>query len=139
MNDDRKFLEDRLAGYTDYSDPDTRVQNEERARAFAGEQLATIRERLGKSLDKATALALDAAILECQFADMEYARTLQDARLDDTTIAALVQIDRRLVEAAEGAAKVSAGELRPLLEEIAASFKARQPAIAPVAAARASG
>jgi hypothetical protein len=139
MNDDRKFLEDRLAGYTDYSDSDTRVLNEERARAFAGEQLSATRERLGKELDEATVRLLDAAIVECQFVDMEYARTLQDARLDDTTIAALVQLDRRLVEAAERAATVSAGKLRPLLEEIAASFKARQPAIAPVAVARASG
>jgi len=139
MNDDLTFLEERLAGYTDYSDVDLRVQNEERARAYAGERLAAARERLIKDFEDAVLVALDAAIWQCQFADMEYARFLQDVALDEPAIAALLAIDRRLVEAAERIDKVVAAELRALLDEIAAAFKARRAAIGPRAAVPASG
>jgi hypothetical protein len=139
MNDDLTFLEERLAGYTDYSDVDLRTLNEERARAFAGERLAAVRDRLVKEFNEAALAVLDAAIWQCQFVDMEYARILQDAALDEQAIAALFKIDRRLVEAAERIDKVAIAELAPLLAEIAAAFKARRAVVEPNVAVPASG
>ena len=127
MSDDRAFLLQRIREYAEYTDLDERSRNDERVRAFTGERLAAARERLSRELDEATARALDAAIMECQFADMKYARTLEDADLDDATIAVI-----------ERAERVSAEELPALLEEIEAAFAARRAAVEAKAVVRAS-
>jgi recombinational DNA repair ATPase RecF len=80
--DDHAALVERLEGYTGYADADTRALDEERVRAFVGERLALARERLGKELDEATTRRLEAAIYECQFANMLSVRQLLDARLE---------------------------------------------------------
>ncbi len=136
--DDHAALVERLEGYTGYADADTRALDEERVRAFVGERLALARERLGKELDEATTRRLEAAIYECQFANMLSVRQLLDARLDDPTRIALEHADRGMVTAGERIAAVPAGELGALLDEIEAAFKARRVAIEAKAAVRAS-
>jgi hypothetical protein len=138
MSDDRTFLMKRISEYAEYTDADERAHNDERVRAFTGERLAAARVKVGGELDEATAKKLDAAIVECQFADMKYVRILEDAHLDDAAIAAIETGDRCLVEAGELAVDASAAKVPALLDQIERAFETRRAAVEAKAAVPAS-
>ncbi len=127
--DDLAFVRERIPAYGDYGDENSRHETDEYVRAYVGVRLSETRDRLEGQLDEATLKTLDELIVHCQFTDQAFIRWIDHARLEPQTVAALVHIDRELIELADRAEAVSAAELRALLEKMDIAFEQRREAL----------
>jgi len=97
--DDFTALRERLPGYPGYGDRSSRHLADQEVRAALGEALAAARERLVPT--GATADALDALLLRCEFSDQRLVRSAELAHVDDTIAAHAVALDRRVITLAD--------------------------------------
>ncbi len=119
--DDLAFLRSRIESYADYTNDDDRRLADEQIRAYVGEALARVRERLQPA--SAAAETLDRLVLRCQFADQRVIRSLDETTPAAAEITQLHGLDRELVTLAdrEPAAGLEAlvaylGEVESLLD-----------------------
>jgi hypothetical protein len=126
MTENLTFLTGAIDGYGPYGDEETRHATDDRVRAYVGEALAKYRGANEKQLDAAMLAALDAVILQCQFADQAFVIRLQHAELSEETIGRLVEIDRRLIELAGRIPQAGSAEIAALATSIDAEFTARR-------------
>ena len=123
---DLAFLRERIESYADYTDDAARRLSDEQIRAYAGEALARLRERLAPG--GAEGQALEALLLRCQFVEQTKARVFDATAVDAAQIAATAAADRDVVNIADCADTVAAADLGVLLVQLAAAFERRWPA-----------
>jgi hypothetical protein len=117
LNDDLKYIRDRIPTYRGYGDEPARHDSDQRVRAILGESLSDARTRI--PLDEQQAAAYDAVLYECMFGDQSFVRAFQHAKLDEATLTALTASDRALVELEERVNDAStADQLSALVAEI---------------------
>ena len=96
---DLEFLEQRIAGYADYANMDSRHQVDKQVRAILGEALSEARERLKPT--EALVERLDGLILRCEFSDQRVIKAADHARFDQALVDRVHQLDREIVETAD--------------------------------------
>ena len=126
---DLELLQSRIAGYADYGNADARHQVDKQIRAWLGEALSEVRDRL-KPAD-ALAERIDGLILRCEFSDQRVIRAADHARFDQKLIDRVHELDREIVECADTLRNVaSLDELATELDSAARYLDERFGAIA---------
>jgi hypothetical protein len=121
--DDLAFLRERIESYADYTKDVDRQRTDQQVRAYAGEALSRVVERLrpaGRIADDAMRV-----LLRCEFVDQRMARAFDADPMSDTEIGALHRADRALVELADGADSTPADDLAGYIYAIDAALGAR--------------
>jgi hypothetical protein len=119
MADDLAFLAAAVPGFPGYADEVDRRGSDERVRAFLGEALAALRNRLDGALDRPLRDRLDAAIFRCEFVDQRHVGAVERRLIRASEIETLARADRELVESACGLATLDANALGARLDAIA--------------------
>lgn len=96
---DLEFLRGRIAGYADYADEDARHLVDEQIRAYLGEVLAAVRDRLRP--EGPLAERLDGLLLRCAFGDQREIRAAEHARFDGGLADRVHALDREIVTTAD--------------------------------------
>jgi hypothetical protein len=127
MSDDPIEVRSAIPGYAGHGDVAARRLSDQQVRAWVGERLAALRERL--PLDGATA-EFDDAILHCEFGDQGVIKALEGSRFGEPAIAAGVEaVDARVLAAAAGADRVDAAGLPAFVTGVRDALRARIDAI----------
>ena len=126
--DDLEYIRERIPAYADYPDEEARHLVDMQVRAWVGEALARMRERLG-TLPQGLAERLDALMLQCEFTDQRFTRSIDHARLSEDEVDHLHVVDRQLVEAADRAATIEAAALEGYLKKLEGLFRRRSTAV----------
>jgi len=124
--DDLAFVREHVPQYGAYADEDSRHQSDEYIRAYAGERLSDVRDRLDGKLDEGSQKKLDELIMRCQFTDQAFIRSIDHARLEPATVAALLHQDRELIELADRAETAAPAELNDIFEKMDIAFERRR-------------
>lgn len=95
--DDLEFLKSRIPGFATYEDERNRHLADKQVRAFVGETLAIIRQRLEGEFSEELSAQLDRIMLRCEFSDPKFTGSLQ-APLVRADMDRLYAADRALVE-----------------------------------------
>jgi hypothetical protein len=120
--DDVAFVRERIESYADYTNDDARRLADEQIRAYVGEALARVRERLAPT--GVAAETLEGVLLRCQFADQAVIRALDDDVTADD-LAALHAFDRELVGLADGADVIEKAGLDAYVARVDATIERR--------------
>ena len=131
--DDLAFLRERIESYADYTNDDRRRLADEQIRAYVGEALSRVLERLQPSGSPGEALAR--VLLRCQFADQIVVRALDLAEPNDSEIASIHAVDRDLVGLADRGDTVEATAVGTYAAQIDVAFDRRRQIITSGAAA----
>jgi hypothetical protein len=129
--DDTAFLHERIESYAGYTNDAARQRSDEQIRAYVGEALTRLRERLSPA--GAASEALERLLVRCEFADQAVAHAFDAIDAIDVSagdIAATAAADRELVTLADRADSTDAAELEALLAQIAAAFDRRWRSVA---------
>ena len=126
---DLELLRSRIPGYAGYADPAARLQVDKQIRAWLGEALSEVRDRLRP--EGALAERLDGLIQRCEFADYRVLRAAEHARFDGELVDHVHALDLRIVETGERIrAAGSLEELATALDDAARVLDERFGAIA---------
>jgi hypothetical protein len=126
--DDLSFLRSKIAEYADYRDQDARHLVDKEVRAYVGEAIARLRERLTPT--GAAGDALDDLLMRCEFSDQRVIRAMDHGKFgDETLVDRIHELDRALIEAADRAEGVDAAGLSAYVDEVCALFERRFGAI----------
>lgn len=123
MNEDLTPRGELVPGYAGHADPQARFLSDQQVRAWVGETLARLAERLpaGGPRDD-----LEALLLRCEFGDQHVIRAIQDDRFGEAELAELVEAcDRNVVAAADAVETAGPDGLAAALELLAAAFDER--------------
>ena len=126
--DDTAFLHERIESYAGYTNDAARQRSDEQIRAYVGEALTRLRERLSPA--GAASEALERLLVRCEFADQAVAHAFDAIDVSAGDIAATAAADRELVTLADRADSTDAAELEALLAQIAAAFDRRWRSVA---------
>jgi hypothetical protein len=114
--------------YAGHADVQARRLADQQVRAWVGERLAALRERLPIPGDLAA--AFEDLLMRCQFGDQRVIKTLDDARFADPEhVAALEAEDAKLLTLAADADRVDAAGLPALVAALRTAFDDRTAAI----------
>jgi len=112
-----------VPGYAGHGDTAARRRSDQQVRAWVGELLVDLQDRL--ALDGVRE-RVDALLMRCEFADQHVVHAIEDDRFgQDEYAAAIEDYDRKLVAAAAACATVTAGELTALVESLERAFTER--------------
>ena len=120
---DVAFLRERIESYADYTNAESARLTDEQIRAFVGEALSRLQERLQPA--DTTADALGRALLRCQFADQNVIRALDKGAMTHAELDAIHAADGELVALAESADRMTAGEIADFIGRVAAALDER--------------
>ncbi len=135
--DDLQAIAARITAYADYHDETARHLADEQVRAWAGEAISRLRERLAPFGD-AVNDQFDELLLICEFTDQVLMRILNHLALDSAGRAQIHGVDRALVETADGADRIAAAsEVGPFLSGLRERFAERTRLIESLAPRRA--
>jgi hypothetical protein len=96
---DLEFLGQHIAGYADYANMDARHQVDKQIRAYLGEALSEVRERLQPA--GALAERIDGLIFRCEFSDQRVIKAADHAAFDQRLVDRVHELDRAIVESAD--------------------------------------
>jgi hypothetical protein len=126
---DLEFLRSRVPGYADYANADARHEVDKQIRAWLGEALSEVRERLNPS--GALGERLDGLILRCEFSDQRVIRAADHASFDAGLVEHVHALDRALVDVGERIREVASNDdLSEVLDDAARLLDERFGAIA---------
>jgi hypothetical protein len=109
--------------YAGHGDAVARRRSDQQVRAWVGELLVDLQDRL--PLDGVRA-RVEALLMRCEFADQHVIRAIEDDRFGADDFAAEIEnYDRKLVAAAEGCRTVTAPGLNALIDAIEGAFADR--------------
>ncbi|MBV8602078.1 MAG: hypothetical protein JO359_10995 [Candidatus Eremiobacteraeota bacterium] len=129
---DLEYLHVRIPAYADYAEEDDRHLVDKQVRAYVGEALSVLRDRLG-SLSGSVEARLERVLLMCEFTNQQMMQILDHAHLSGEEVELLHHVDHELVETADRSATIEQAALDAYLEEIEALFARRVKAVfAPV-------
>ena len=128
MSTDAAAGEPLVPGYAGHDDPIARRLSDQQVRAWVGEMLADLEERI--PIDGIRE-RFEAVLLRCEFGDQHVIKAIEDERFGAPDKVRLVEeADRRLVEAANRGRTIGPDALEALLEELERAFDERSAAIA---------
>jgi hypothetical protein len=126
---DLEVLRSRIPGYADYADDTARHEVDKQMRAFLGESLAAVRDRLKPQ--GALAERLDGLLMRCEFTDQRVIRAADHARFDQALVDRVHALDRQLLGCADAMRTIgTAEELAAQLDVAARCLDERFGAIA---------
>ncbi len=129
MNEELTEIRRSIPDYAGIDDVPARRLSDQQVRAWVGERLATLRERLAPDLGTAAA-ALDDVILRCEFGDQRVIRAIETQRFDDPAFAErLSAANARLIGAAAGSESVGAAGVAAFVAAVDAALTSRIEAI----------
>lgn len=123
------FLKERIPAYADYGDEDARHLVDKQVRAYVGEALSTIRERLAADLVETVSEQLEKTLLMCEFSNQQLIHILDHAHLSNTEIEELHEVDHELIQTADRANGVDSSKLDGYLSELTQLFARRAQAV----------
>ena len=123
------FLRERIPAYADYGDEDARHLVDKQVRAYVGEALSTLRERLAQELAGALAELLDKTLLMCEFSNQQLMHMLDHSHLTDVEVEELHEVDHELITHADQADAIQLAMLNGYLDELTALFARRAQAV----------
>ena len=123
------FLRERIPAYADYGDEDARHLVDKQVRAYVGEALSTLRERLAQELAGAIADQLERTLMMCEFSNQQLMHMLDHAHLSNTEVEELHEVDHELILTADRAEAVEFAMLDGFLSELTALFARRAQAV----------
>jgi hypothetical protein len=127
MSEDMTSQASPVPGYAGHSDAAARRRSDQQVRAWVGELLVDLQDRL--SLDGVRE-RVDALLTRCEFADQHVVHAIEDDRFGRDEFAAAIEgYDRKLVAAAGACATVTAEELTGLVETLERAFAERSAGI----------
>jgi hypothetical protein len=102
-------LRELIPDYAGHADAPARRLSDQQVRAWAGESLVDVQERLGLGADSGR---FEKLLLRCEFGDYYVIKALEDARFGaEDTSAAVERYDRNVVAAAAEAKTLTAAGL----------------------------
>lgn len=117
-----------VPGYAGHADTVARRLSDAQVRAWVGEALVDLADRLDLG---GVRERVDALLMRCEFADLLVIRAIEDDRFGEPDLAALVEsYDRKLIDAAKAATKTTIESLTGAIESIERAFDERAAAIA---------
>jgi hypothetical protein len=120
MHEKTVEIQSLIPDYAGQGDTDARQRSDQQARALVGETLMAMRERLPS--DGSTA-RVDDLIERCEFGDPQVLIALEDERLNDAEIGALLEAsDRDFVLAGHRLSEAEPAEVPGLIDGLAADF-----------------
>jgi hypothetical protein len=123
MSEDMAAGPSLVPGYAGHGDAAARRRSDQQVRAWVGELLVDLQDRL--ALDGVRE-RVDALLMRCEFADQHVVHAIEDDRFAaDDFAAAIEDYDRKLVVAAGTCSTVSAEGLSGLVEAIERAFDER--------------
>jgi len=126
--DDLASLQERIKTYADYADEDSRTLADQQVRAYVGECLWALRDRLAP--DGAPGEQLEALLFRCEFTDQRVIRAIDHLKeLESAVLGRVRGLDRSLVDAADRSTSIEAAELAAYLTELGTLFDARATAL----------
>lgn len=126
--DDVTYVRERIESYADYTDQDARHLVDKQIRAWVGEALSRLRERLAPPAESGA--ALDALLLHCEFSDQRVIRAADHGSFGEPGLMDRIHgFDRALVEIAENAGEIDLPHLSGYIQRIDALFEERFGAI----------
>jgi hypothetical protein len=127
MSDELIQVRTAIPGYAGFDDVSARRLSDQQVRAWVGERLAALSERLPLG-DAAS--AFDDALLHCEFGDQRVIKALDDSRFATPELAARLEAeDGRLLTAAAGAGTVDAAGLDAFIGGVREALRRRTDAI----------
>jgi hypothetical protein len=127
MSDDVSALHDLLPAYAGHADAQARRLSDQQVRAWTGESLVDLRDRLdvGPVSDR-----FDALLMRCEFGDQHVIKALENDHFAEPGAAATVEeYDGRLVAAAAAAQTVTADGLEGFMGTLEHAFDERATAV----------
>jgi hypothetical protein len=113
-----------IPSYAGYDDEESRHLADKQVRAWIGERITLLDERLGLAAGP-NAAAYERLLEECEFSDPHAIRELEQRDFDDADLAVLYGLDRRLIEAAGRADSVDAASASAYLDDLERLFASR--------------
>jgi hypothetical protein len=132
--DDIAFLHGRIESYADYTNDDCRQLVDEQVRAYVGEALARVLERLAP--DGSAGEALARVLLRCQFADQTVVRTLEVDEPTASDMQTFHRADRELITLADEADALGPDDVGAWIMRIDAALDGRVRLVMDAAASR---
>jgi hypothetical protein len=129
MSEDTDMTADAaiVPGYAGHADARARRLSDQQVRAWVGEMLAGLRERLPAD---GYSERLDALIMQCEFGDQHVVKAIEDDRFAEPGLVELVEgCDRKLIAAASPGRETGPAGVPALLEALESAFKERSKAI----------
>ncbi len=112
-----------VPGYAGHQDAVARRLSDQQVRAWVGEMLVDLADRLDLS---GVRERVDALLLRCEFADQHVVHAIEDARFGQADLAeAVEEYDRKLIAAAGACSTAAAGRIADLLEALENAFNER--------------
>jgi hypothetical protein len=128
MSGDKADESSLVPGYAGHADASARRLSDQHVRAWVGERLAELRERVPFD---GQADRVEALLLRCEFADQHVIRAIEDDRFAHPEYAAAAEEgDRKLIAAAKALPTVGPAELPGVLDALERAFNERAEAIA---------
>jgi hypothetical protein len=123
MSEDMMSPDSPVPGYAGHSDAVARRRSDQQVRAWVGELLVDLQDRL--PLDGVRE-RVEALLIRCEFADQHVVHAIEDDRFGaDDFAAAIEDYDRKLVTAAGACPTVTAAELSGLVDALERAFAER--------------
>ncbi|MBV8424115.1 MAG: hypothetical protein JO349_02910 [Candidatus Eremiobacteraeota bacterium] len=123
------FLRERIPAYADYGDEDSRHLVDKQVRAYVGEALSSLRERLSTDLAGAVAELLERTLLMCEFSNQQLIHMLDHAHLTNVEVEELHEVDHELITHADNAGAIELTALDNYLSELTGLFARRAQAV----------
>jgi len=116
-----------IPGYAGFADPIARRLSDQQVRAWVGERLAALGQRLP---DAFATPGFEETLERCQFGDQHVIKALEDGRFADADhVAAVEAEDAQLLTSAARAEAVDAAGIAALIAEVSAAIRHRADAI----------
>jgi hypothetical protein len=112
-----------VPGYAGHADMPARRLSDQQVRAWVGELLAVLRDRvpLGEYADRVEAL-----LMRCEFADQHMIHAIEDDRFAQAEYAAAIEeYDRKLIAAASALPSAGPGDLAAVVDGLERAFNER--------------
>jgi hypothetical protein len=117
-----------IPGYAGHADARSRRLSDQQVRAWVGEMLADLEERLPPDGYRDR---LDALLMRCEFGDQHVVKAIEDDRFAEPDLVELVEAcDRKLIDAARPGRETGSDGLGALVEALETAFNERSEKIA---------
>ncbi|MBV8074499.1 MAG: hypothetical protein JO140_03640 [Candidatus Eremiobacteraeota bacterium] len=125
---DLEYLHERIPAYADYAEEDDRHLVDKQVRAYVGEALSTLRERLG-TIAGGLEDRLEQVLMMCEFTNQQLMHVMDHAHFSGDEVELLHHVDHELIEIADRAAAIEHTALEDYLSQIEALFVRRAKAV----------
>jgi hypothetical protein len=123
MSEDAASPAPPVPDYAGHGDAVARRRSDQQVRAWVGELLVDLQDRLPL---EGLRERFDALLMRCEFADQHVVHAIEDDRFGGADFAAAIEdYDRKLVTVAGASATVTAAELSGLIDAIERAFAER--------------